>query len=31
MLRVRDETAKVLDGISLAESFPFQQEDEEIA
>jgi len=29
MLRVRDETAKVLDGISLAESFPFPEEAEE--
>lgn len=27
MLRVRDETAKVLDGISLAETFPFAEEE----
>lgn len=29
MLRVRDETAKVLDGMSLAESFPFMPDDED--
>ncbi|MGE4429257.1 MAG: Rrf2 family transcriptional regulator [Sphingobium sp.] len=29
MLRVRDEIAGVLDGISLAESFPFSQEEKE--
>ncbi|MGD9810510.1 MAG: Rrf2 family transcriptional regulator [Sphingobium sp.] len=29
MLKVRDEMAKVLDGISLAESFPFSAEEEE--
>lgn len=29
MLRVRDEIAGVLDGISLAESFPFAHEEEE--
>jgi len=28
MLRVRDETARVLDGISLAESFPFPETEE---
>lgn len=31
MLRVRDEISRVLDGISLAESFPFAEEELEIA